>query len=84
VFVVNCLAPVRLLVAGRLIASIAGSEGSREQSIVEPLQRGTYRLQLMYRHPDKDAQADLLVFQNPTDDSPWWRHRVLQLSDAGS
>jgi predicted alpha/beta superfamily hydrolase len=80
VFYVESSDRARLTVAGKVIAEVDGSQGRREQTIVEPLRRGSYALRLEGRHPAKDTQVVFQVFQD-RGDTEWWKHSVLRLPD---
>src|SRR6185312_9144297 len=80
VFLVESSDKARLTVGGKHIADVDGSKGAPVETIVEPLQRGTYVLRLDGRHPDKDTHVDLQVFRD-SGDAEWWKHPVLRLAD---
>lgn len=80
VFYVRSSDQARLSIAGKKIVEVDGSDDDDEESVVEPLQRGTYELRLEDRHPDKDDDVDVRVYRNEGD-GEWWKHTVLRLSD---
>lgn len=79
VFYVQSSDKARLTVTGKILVDLDASTGHREQALVEPLRRGTYRLRLEIRHPEKDTRLGFSVFRDEGD-AEWWKHSVLSLS----
>ena len=80
VFYVESSDKARLTVAGKVVADVDGTKDGRVQAIVEPLQRGTYKLKFEVRHPEKTTRIDFVVFPD-THDAEWWKHPVLRIAE---